>query len=238
MVSVSFTVKKRESKYVLGIDQGIEEIATYAVRDSDSGEVIETGSFSGELLRFHQRLMERKQKEGQKIGRKYVKGWTNYTTNLMHNITNEIVKVADKHQCQVVIEDLSNIKNNPKMKRQKFERKNNFRRMLSRQQYGRLESMLGYKLNAVGLPAPCKVWAAFTSQTCPSCGHVSKENRQCRDKFKCINCSYENHADIVGSLNVAGSHICFEKVKKKLKKGQTRPDDLKYQHWLVKNLTL
>ena len=41
-----------------------------------------------------------------------------------------------------------------------------------------------------------------TSQTCPACGHVSKENRQTQAKFLCLDCGYENHADVVGAINI------------------------------------
>jgi len=40
------------------------------------------------------------------------------------------------------------------------------------------------------------------SQTCPACGNVSKENRQTQTKFLCIDCDYENHADVVGAINI------------------------------------
>lgn len=95
-----------------------------------------------------------------------------------------------------------------------------------------------YKLQSVGLPEPAQAWASYTSQTCPECGHSCKENRITRDAFQCKNCGFEQHADIVGALNVAGSYICFEKVKHKLKKGKVRAEELKYQNWLVDNLGL
>ena len=41
-----------------------------------------------------------------------------------------------------------------------------------------------------------------TSQTCPCCGHVSKDNRQTQAKFVCVECGYANHADVVGAINV------------------------------------
>jgi putative transposase len=41
-----------------------------------------------------------------------------------------------------------------------------------------------------------------TSRTCPCCGHVSKDNRQTQAKFLCGDCGYENHADVVGAINV------------------------------------
>jgi len=42
----------------------------------------------------------------------------------------------------------------------------------------------------------------FPCQTCPSCGHVSKDNRQTQAKFLCVDCGHENHADLVGAINV------------------------------------
>jgi len=41
-----------------------------------------------------------------------------------------------------------------------------------------------------------------TSQACPSCGHVSKDNRQTQAKFLCVDWGHENDADVVGAINV------------------------------------
>ena len=43
-----------------------------------------------------------------------------------------------------------------------------------------------------------------TSRTCPiqDCRCVSSDNRKTQTKFKCINCGYENNADIVGAINI------------------------------------
>ena len=43
--------------------------------------------------------------------------------------------------------------------------------------------------------------SAYTSQTCPICGMVSKLNRK-GEKFKCIACGHTADANHVGSLNV------------------------------------
>ena len=42
----------------------------------------------------------------------------------------------------------------------------------------------------------------YTSQTCPCCGHVSKDNRQTQAKFECVDCGFEENADKVGAINV------------------------------------
>lgn len=41
-----------------------------------------------------------------------------------------------------------------------------------------------------------------TSRTCPDCGHITKENRPAQDKFRCVECSFTEHADVVGATNV------------------------------------
>jgi putative transposase len=41
-----------------------------------------------------------------------------------------------------------------------------------------------------------------TSRTCPCCGHVSAHNRQSHARFARVACGFEEHADVVGALNV------------------------------------
>ncbi|MGW1180552.1 RNA-guided endonuclease InsQ/TnpB family protein [Streptomyces drozdowiczii] len=41
-----------------------------------------------------------------------------------------------------------------------------------------------------------------TSRRCPACGHTAKENRPTREKFHCVRCGHQAHADAVGALNV------------------------------------
>ncbi|MFC3333549.1 zinc ribbon domain-containing protein [Paenalcaligenes hominis] len=42
----------------------------------------------------------------------------------------------------------------------------------------------------------------YTSQTCPECGHCSKANRLTQAAFACVQCSFEEHAEVVGAINV------------------------------------
>jgi len=41
-----------------------------------------------------------------------------------------------------------------------------------------------------------------TSHTCPCCGHVSADNRQTQARFECVECGFEENADLVGAINV------------------------------------
>lgn len=42
----------------------------------------------------------------------------------------------------------------------------------------------------------------YTSQTCPACGHVSADNRLTQERFACVECGFEENADVVGAINV------------------------------------
>jgi putative transposase len=41
-----------------------------------------------------------------------------------------------------------------------------------------------------------------SSRTCPACGHVSKDSRQTQARFACVECGFEDNADLVGAINV------------------------------------
>ena len=60
---------------------------------------------------------------------------------------------------------------------------------------------LGYKLQWAGgylIAVPPR----NTSRTCPACGHVSADNRTSQAKFACVECGFEENADLVGAINV------------------------------------
>jgi len=43
---------------------------------------------------------------------------------------------------------------------------------------------------------------AYTSQTCPACGHVAKENRPDQATFLCVNCGHTDNADVNAARNI------------------------------------
>lgn len=60
---------------------------------------------------------------------------------------------------------------------------------------------LGYKLawNGGHLIA---VPPQNTSRTCPTCGHVSADNRLTQARFECVECGFGENADVVGAINI------------------------------------
>jgi putative transposase len=73
----------------------------------------------------------------------------------------------------------------------------------------------------------------ITSLTCPDCDHVSARNRTSQAKFKCVQCGYENHADVVGALNVLarGYRViaCGERGSGSGQKTGTKPSSVKQE---------
>ena len=41
-----------------------------------------------------------------------------------------------------------------------------------------------------------------TSRTCPCCGHVSADNRPTQAWFACVDCGFEDNADVIGAINI------------------------------------
>ncbi|HIF9114932.1 TPA: zinc ribbon domain-containing protein [Photobacterium damselae] len=43
---------------------------------------------------------------------------------------------------------------------------------------------------------------SYTSQTCPKCDYVSKENRRTQATFQCVECGYIANADTNAAENI------------------------------------
>ena len=67
--------------------------------------------------------------------------------------------------------------------------------------WGRIREVLSYKCALAGVRLVV-VNPAFTSQTCPQCGNVAKENRESQAVFHCAACGHEDNADINAARNI------------------------------------
>lgn len=95
----------------------------------------------------------------------------------------------------VAVEDLRNVK---KSKRGKFSRHAN--RLLSFWLYARVQQRLRQVCEEKGIRLEFKSpWK--TSQACPRCHKIDRRNRNV-DKFRCVNCAFEQDANMVGAVNL------------------------------------
>lgn len=67
--------------------------------------------------------------------------------------------------------------------------------------FGSMRSRLKSKSEELG-GRVIEVDPAYTSQTCPACGHTSRDNRKTQAEFACVACGHTQHADIVGATNI------------------------------------
>ena len=191
----------------IGIDVGIARFATM----SDGSFVAPLNSFKKHQQRLarYQRRMSRKtkfssnwKKAKAKVQRIHT-GIANARKDFLHKTTTTI----SQNHALVCIEDLQvrnmskSSKGNSEQHGKKVAQKSGLNRSILDQGWGEFRRQLDYKVSWNGgmlLAVP----PHNTSRTCPCCGHVSKDNRLTQAKFLCVDCGYENNADVVGAINV------------------------------------
>jgi putative transposase len=120
----------------------------------------------------------------------------NYVRTRMWMISNEIVKLAKRFNANIAIERLKHLR------KRKGEWSKRSIRKVNRIPYGLFRHALNHVAEREGV-AVREVKPSYTSQTCPRCGHIGKENWKGYSYFKCVKCGYEANRDRVASLNIA-----------------------------------
>lgn len=191
----------------IGIDVGIVRFA--AMSDGNFIEPLCSFKKHEKRLAKYQRRMSRKTKFSQnwhKAKRKVQKVHAqiaNARKDFLHKKTAEI----SKNHAMVAVEDLQ-IKNMSKSAAGNAEKpgknvaaKSGLNKAILDQGWFEFRRQLDYKLDWNG-GILIAVPPQYTSQTCPCCGHVAKENRQTQAQFECVDCGYQNNADVVGAINI------------------------------------
>jgi len=186
-VQFSFEIEtgaKREGKKVIGIDTGINALASVS-----SGE--QYGLEMNELIDRVKRC--KYGSNGQKRARRALK-------QRIDEIAIEVIKTENPDL--IVVEQLKNMGHKSKAKRLLAK---NIRRNIGiwnwRYWLMRIEQQCQRNRVSFRTVAPY-----YTSQTCPSCNHVDKKNRY-GTEFKCQNCGYTDNADINAALNIMNRFI-------------------------------
>jgi len=191
----------------VGIDMGVTRFATL----SDGTLIVPLNSFKRheERLRRAQQALSRKvkfsnnwKKAKAKIQRIHAR-IGNARRDYLHKTSHTI----SQNHAMVCIEDLQ-VRNMSKSAAGNTEQpgnnvrvKSGLNRSILDQGWFEFRRQLDYKLawNGGWLIA---VPPQNTSRTCPACGHVSAENRRTQERFACIECGFEENADLVGAINI------------------------------------
>lgn len=196
-----------QSTSAIGIDVGIARFATF----SDGTFLAPLNSFLRHEagLRRAQRAMSRKtkfssnwKKAKARIQRIHVR-IGNARRDYLHKSTTTI----SQNHAMVCIEDLQ-VRNMSRSAAGTTEEpgknvraKSGLNKSILDQGWFEFRRQLGYKLAWNG-GCLIAVPPQNTSRTCPCCGHVSADNRQTQARFVCVDCGFEENADLVGAINI------------------------------------
>ena len=92
-------------------------------------------------------------------------------------------------------------KGNSEKQGKRVRQKSGLNKAILDQGWGLFFEMLTYKQDWSG-GIVIKVPPHHTSQTCPRCRHIAKANRLTQADFVCVECGYQNNADVVGAMNI------------------------------------
>jgi len=188
----------------MGIDINSSKIAISIV----SGEKVLKQTYFGQdvsirQFRFEERraILQRYRDSvsGGKAGLKLKKlsgRQRNYVRTRMWQIANEIVKLAKEFKANIAIERLKHLR------KRKGEWNKKSRRKVNRIPYRFFRHALKCVAEREGVIVE-EIKPDYTSQTCPRCGHVGKENWKGYTYLKCVKCGYEADRDRIASLNVS-----------------------------------
>jgi len=196
-----------KSTSIVGIDVGIKQFSTL----SDGTVYAPLNSFKAKAAKLAKRQRQLKNKKKFSNNWKKVKAKItqchedigNARKDYLHKVSTEICE----NQAMIVLEDLrvknmsKSAKGNSEKHGKKVAQKEGLNKAILDQGWSMFATMLEYKQGWNG-GIVLKVPPHHTSQTCPCCRHVAKENRLTQADFVCVECGYENNADIVGAINV------------------------------------
>ena len=121
---------------------------------------------------------------------------------LISKIREEIASLCKRlkahHYHHAVFEDLDNQFGSTFAK---DENDLNYNRRLRILHLGDLKNEFEHIARKYGI-AVSLVQSFYTSQTCPKCGCIDKENRKDQEHFECVECGYKSNADLNASRNI------------------------------------
>ncbi len=226
-VAFEFTPDKIEPATVIGIDRGFAKIGTATLLDFE-GRILMSGkdlelegsTFKRALQEFERRIAEAQQK-GIRRSRLF-RLRRRWETIVLGEYANRLVKLASERKAQIALEDIN---------------ARSMVRFLRRSQFRKLQDLISYKAERLGLPRPISVPAAYSSQTCAHCGHCDKRNRPKQDTkgralqslFQCIGCGHRANAD------ENASEIIGLRALHQMQNGGKFQRFTVFQQWLIEN---
>ena len=144
----------------------------------------------------------KKKNQNYEIGKRKQHKIDHLNRELQSKIREEIASLCKRlkkhHYHHAVFEDLDNQFGSTFAK---DENNLNYNRRLKLLHLGSLKDEFEHIARKYGI-AVSLVQSYYTSQTCPKCGCIDKENRKDQEHFECIECGYKANADLNASMNI------------------------------------
>ena len=202
LVPVMLEIQEQRPKEIVGIDVGERHILAVASTTGKKYLVDLPEEFKRRKAHYNKLRSELMSKGTRSVKRKLRKlsgREKRFTENVLHIVSKTLVQ--SHPQAKFVLEDLTKIRSNRITYRGKDKEA---RRQAEQWPFASLQKKIEYKVKLYCGVTAEYVDPSYTSQTCPVCGFISKDNRPSHgEKFVCQNCGYGEQADVVGAINIA-----------------------------------
>lgn len=182
---------------VVGVDLGINHIA--ATYNSEGKSEFYNGRPVKHRRAHFKTIRSEMQTKGTSSARKRIRTIGNRENRWMTDVNHRVTKaLIDQHgeNTLFVLEDLTGVRNSTERVRVKD------RYVNVSWAFYQFRTMLEYKAKLHN----CRVIVvdpAYSSQTCPKCGHTERANRNKKlHLFTCKNCRYSSNDDRIGAMNL------------------------------------
>ena len=176
----------------LAFDSGIVNIATTSDGDNWSGGAVTLRRKKNRKLRAT--LQAKGTKSAKRLLKKRSKKESRFVKNTNHVISKKIVEKAKHTGRGIAFENLKHIRDRARSSKPNRTELNNWA-------FAQLFNYVTYKATLAGVPVKI-VDPAYSSQLCPSCGTIGKNNRPHRDLFQCASCAHTGPADLIAAQNI------------------------------------
>lgn len=188
---------KENDQHVIGIDRGLRQIMT--IYDEQGKTKFFNGRKVAYIRRKYYYLRKQLQSKGTKSAKRKLKKLGQKENRWMTDINHQLSKTLVDHYGKnslFVLEDLTDVS---------FEKTTSNKeqvRDLHSWAFYQLEQFLTYKAHLNGSQV-INVSAQYTSQHCPKCGQIKKENRNHHlHEYYCDTCGFRTNDDRIGAMNL------------------------------------
>ena len=187
-------------EHIVGIDRGLRFLAVSY--DENGKTMFEDGNKILEKRSTFKNVRAELQSKGTKSAKRVLKRLSGRENRWMSDVNHRISKaLVDKYggNTLFVLEDLTGVSFSEK---NLANRNSSGRNELRSWAFYKLETFLEYKAAGKG-SSVIKVSPKYTSQRCPKCGRICKENRKHeKHEYICDACGYRSNDDRIGAMNL------------------------------------